>query len=112
MLAGLTLTAQIERTVAEQASRRPVTSSSATGLSQSIPSLVHAIEKEEIYKEDAFQARVCLAWLYSTISEHAQALSSLPAGLDQVSERLAKDGGITSRWTHVCIMKGAYIKGQ
>jgi len=82
-----------------------------TSLSQSIPALVNARDQEVNYKEDAFQAQVCLAWLYITLGQVAHALSTVPSGLDQGSERFARDGGIHGRWTHVCIMKGAYIRG-
>lgn len=97
--------------MAEQSSRRTVTPSSSTSLSQSIPVLVNAIAQEKAFKEDAFQAQICLAWLYQTIGEGNHALSTLPTGLEQVSERLAQEGGLTARWTHVCIIKGAYIRG-
>lgn len=62
-------------------------------------------------KEDAFQAQVCLAWLHITIGQVAQALSTVPNGLEQASERFHRDGGVTERWTHVCIIKGAYLRG-
>ena len=108
---GLVHTAQTERIVAEQSSGRTVTPSTSTALSQSVSVLVNAIGQEKTFKEDAFQAQVCLAWLYQTVGEGENALSTLPSGLEQASERLSRDGGVTARWTHVCIIKGAYIKG-
>ncbi|KAL6713196.1 hypothetical protein ACLMJK_009317 [Lecanora helva] len=77
----------------------------------SISVLGHAIEQEKTYKEDAFQAQICLAWLYQTIAENNNAMLTLPEGLEQASERLAHGEGLIARWTHVCIIKGAYIKG-
>ena len=108
---GLIHTAQTERVVADQASKRAVTPSTSTGLSQAIPPLIDAIKKEKNSREDAFQGQICLAWLYQTIGERKNALSALPTDLDQASDRLTRNGGITARWTHVCIVKGAYIRG-
>ncbi|KAL9130552.1 MAG: hypothetical protein Q9175_006997, partial [Cornicularia normoerica] len=106
----LTLTAQTERRIAE-VSGRPVTSSSATPLSPLIPPLHAAAEKEKTFNEDAFQAQVCLGWIHSTVGDPTLALSTLPPTFDRVSDRLSRDGGITARWTQVCIVKGAYLRG-
>ena len=108
---GLIQTAQTERNVANQASQRAVTPSTQTGLSQAISPLINVIKQEKNFKEDAFQGQVCLAWLYQTIGERKNALATLPTGLDQATGRLTRDGAITARWTHVCIVKGAYIRG-
>lgn len=115
---GLIVTAHTERAVAEQFSKQQQYSSQPahkspvlTNLSQSIPALVNAIDQELNFKEDAFQAQVCLAWLYITLGQVAQALATVPSGLDKASERFTGEGGTTGRWTHVCIMKGAYIRG-
>ena len=89
-----------------------MTPPTTTELSQSISVLVNAIGQEKTFKEDVFHAQICLAWLYQTIGEGKNALSTLPSGLEQASERLSRDGGLTARWTHVCIIKGAYIKGS
>ena len=94
------------------ASRSATSSSSSTAFSPSISSLVTAAEKEKTFPEDAFQAQVCLAWLHSTIGEPDSALSRLPSALNQASQRLTQQGGITARWTHVCIVIGAYIRGM
>lgn len=104
--------------VAEQFSKRKelglqITPNSAvsTNLSQSIPALVNAIDQEVNIIGDAFQARICLAWLYITLGQVAPALASVPSGLDHASERFAQEEGVTGRWTHVCIIKGVYIRG-
>ena len=110
-VSGLVTTAQTERIIAGRSSNRPPTSPSSTGLSQRIPVLVNEIEKEKSFKEDAFQAQICLAWLYHTLGEYAHALSTLPPHWDQALERFARDRSITARWTIVCMIKGAYIKG-
>ena len=108
---GLTLTAQTERRIAE-VSGPPITSSSATALSQLIPPLQAAAEKEKTYNEDVFQAQVCLGWINSTVGNPTAALQSLPSTFDRASDRLSQDGGITMRWTQVCIVKGAYLRGM
>lgn len=108
---GLVLTAQTERRVAD-ISGRPTTSSFATVLSQLVPPLQAAVENEKTFNEDVFQAQICLGWIHSTVGNPALALSALPPTFDQASDRLSRDGGITARWTHVCIVKGAYLRGM
>ena len=108
---GLILTAQTERRIAE-VSGRPVTSSSASALSQLIPPLQAAAENEKTFKEDAFQAQICLGWIHSTVGDPTLALRTLPPTFDRISDRLSRDGGVTARWTHVCIVKGAYLRGM
>ena len=68
--------------------------------------------KEKSFREDAFQGKICLAWLQRTVGNTSLALSSLPPAIDQAPERLRQEGGITAKWTHVCIVKGAYIRGE
>ena len=108
---GLTLTAQTERRIAE-VSGKSLTPASANTLSQLVPSLQAAAEKEKTFKEDVFQAQICSGWIYSVIGDHTLALSTLPSAFDRVSDRLSRDGGITARWTLVCIVKGAYLRGM
>ena len=108
---GLILTAQTEHRIAE-ASGRPVTSSSATALSQLIPPLQAVAENEKTFNEDAFQAQICLGWIHSTVGDPTLALSSLPPTFDRVSDRLSREGGVLARWTQVCIVKGAYLRGM
>ena len=108
---GLTLTAQTERRIAEVSSR-PLTSASASALTQLVPSLQAAAETEKTFNEDVFQAQVCSGWIYSVVGDHTLALSTLPATFDRVSDRLSRNGGITARWTSVCIVKGAYLRGM
>lgn len=111
---GLHLTAQSECRIASQSFGRPTTSSSlsTTGLPQLIPSLLTAADNEKTYHEDAFQARVCLGWLHWTINEPSLAVSRLPTAFAQVFDHLTREGETLTRWTHVCIVKGAYIRGK
>ena len=53
-----------------------------------------------------------MAWLHRTVGDQGLAISCLPPALDQASERLQQEGGITAKWTYVCIIKGAYIRGK
>ena len=110
---GLALTARSERQIASISHKPSTTSSTAAAsasLSHLIPALLSAI-KHEKSSEDAFQAKVCLAWLHWAIGEPGLALSRIPTGLASINERLAEDGTVLSGWTHVCIVKGAYIQG-
>jgi hypothetical protein len=77
-----------------------------------IPLLEAAVEEEKTFREDAFQGKVCLAWLHRTVGEPSLALSSLPTAIDQAPESLRKEGAITAKWTHVCIVRAAYICGE
>ena len=108
---GLTLTAQTERRIAE-VSGRPLTSTSASALSQLVPPLQAAAGQEKTFNEDVFQAQICSGWIYSIVGDHTLALSTLPTTFDRVSDRLSRDGEITARWTLVCIVKGAYLRGM
>ena len=53
-----------------------------------------------------------MAWLHRTVGDQGLALSCLPPALDQAFERLKQEGGITAKWTYVCIIKGTYIRGK
>ncbi|KAL9639740.1 MAG: hypothetical protein Q9164_000752 [Protoblastenia rupestris] len=46
-----------------------------------------------------------------TLGNQGAALAALPQDLSTAPERLSKEGGITAQWTHVSIVKGAYIRG-
>ena len=108
---GLTLTAQTERRIVEVSSR-PLNSASTSALSQLVPPLEAAAEKEKTFNEDVFQAQICLGWIYSIVGDHTLALSTLPPTFDRVSDRLSRDGGFFEKWTLVCIVKGAYLRGM
>ena len=47
-----------------------------------------------------------------TLGNQGAALAVLPQDLSTAPERLFKEGGITAQWTHVSIVKGAYIRGN
>ena len=111
---GLCLTAQIEQRIATRNPHRPHTSSSSssTNLYQAVAPLEAAIEKEEEFPEDQFQARVCLTWLHSVLSEPSEVLSTLSAhDILQAIGSFTNVVSPTARWTHLCIVKGAYLRG-
>ena len=103
------MTARTEYQVASAFSKNPLINS--TSLSGQIPALLTAIDNERTFLEDALEAQVCLGWIHSSIGEPGLALSRIPSDISQKSERLAEDGRPLSGWTHVCIIKGAYIRG-
>ena len=109
------MTARTEYQVASASSRITPASLGPGGpssLSGHIPTLLTAIENETTFLEDALAAQVCLGWIHWRIGEPSLALSRIPSDISQKSERLAEEGRPVSGWTHVCIIKGAYIRGQ
>ncbi|KAL8997272.1 MAG: hypothetical protein Q9169_003414 [Polycauliona sp. 2 TL-2023] len=109
----LQLTAQTESRIATTAtSRLPNASSPSSKLSQYAPDLRSTSQAAADYPEDAFQARVCLAWLHWTVNEPLLALQSLPVKLTQAYHDLGRAGKITSGWTTICAIKGAFIQGE
>ena len=114
LIPGLHLTAQGEYRIATYEPDRPSPSSSngPTDLSRIATSLGAAAADEKSYPEDAFQARICLAWLYWTLNEPTTALQQLPVSLPQDYKNLSPSGANVMSWTYVCLVKGAYLKGQ
>ena len=81
-------------------------------MSQATAPIQAAIEKESTFLEDQFQARVCLAWLHSVLNQQSQVLSRLSAhDIAQAIERFTNIVSPTAKWTHVCIVKGACLRG-
>lgn len=77
-----------------------------------MPEILTALKYGNPTPEDTFQAEVCLSWLHWTIGEPSLALSRLPTHLEQIPHTLGQNGETLAGWTHVCIVKGAYIRGQ
>ncbi|KAL9102238.1 MAG: hypothetical protein Q9163_002598 [Psora crenata] len=109
----LILTAQTEYQIASPPSQRPQTAGSADkqALSEVVPLLLAAAKKEETTREDAFQAQICSAWVHLTLGDMGAALTTLPVDLSATLEDLSKGGNVMARWTHIGIVKGAYIRG-
>ena len=114
---GLVVTARTESLIASAHPKHfpapiPSSSSAYARLSHQAPLLVSAVEQEASFPEDAFEASVCLGWLYWIVGEPFLALSSIPSDVATVNQRLIKNGRTLSGWTHVCIVRGAYARGQ
>lgn len=124
---GLTLTAEIEAAISkataaastlgkESETNRPSTSvneASAKNLEAStkIPSLLEAIEKEDKYPQDRFQAQVCLGWLHWVVAEYGLALTRLPKSLEQQETGLDPSLDV-SEWTTVCALRAFYLRAN
>ncbi|KIW09261.1 uncharacterized protein PV09_00183 [Verruconis gallopava] len=117
----LVLTAQTESQVAnyEPSNERPSTagttgSVTTSTLAKLIPPLLAAIEDEQTYAEDAFQATVCLGWIHWVLHEPQLAIARLPKDIahevNNVTNGLPPQQKYGS-WLAVCAVKAAYIKG-
>ncbi|OAA56453.1 Tetratricopeptide-like helical [Cordyceps fumosorosea ARSEF 2679] len=109
----LTLTAETECAIssATTGSERPSIAAIIEKLNvdATIPKLQAAIEAETAHGQDAFQARVCVGWMYWVVAEYALALDHLPSGLAEVGEDARKS---LTEWTSVCALKSAYLRAN
>jgi tetratricopeptide (TPR) repeat protein len=106
------LVAQTEHAVLKAAKDHPSSpvTLDSSGLSSLVAPLSEAIENEQTFVEDKFQAQVCLGWIYWTAGEASIAAAKLPTRIQD----LAQTGGTGNRptgWTRVCALKVSYIKG-
>ncbi|XMA12359.1 hypothetical protein WAI453_005150 [Rhynchosporium graminicola] len=124
----LVTTAEAEHAISRISQSRPSTARPSTAgttisaantaasqpiaVSQYIPLLLEAIEKETTHVEDEFQAQVCLGWIYWQIGEHLLAVAQLPDSIEQEFSRIDGINKESSEWTKVCALKALYIKGQ
>lgn len=79
---------------------------------QQVPEILTALKYGNPTTEDTFQAEVCLSWLHWIINEPTLALSRLPTNLETFSRTPSLNGEILAGWTHVCVVKGAYVRGE
>ena len=107
---GIIIGAHTEYQIVSQATKRPTTSSSANK-SPNLVSLSAALENEKTDPEDAFQAQTCLGWAHWIDGEPELAVSSLPSNLPKTIDPATEKQGTLRGWTHVCIIKSAYIRG-
>ncbi|KAF2999290.1 hypothetical protein E8E13_004319 [Curvularia kusanoi] len=109
----LTLTGRAEAQIAAYATQRPSTAAStaSSGLSQTVPTLLGAIEEENDLSQESFQANVCLGWLHYVLDEPGLAVSRLPDSLDTIAARLGQGSTLTG-WSKVCVVKGTFLKGS
>ncbi|KAF2630344.1 filamentation protein-like protein [Macroventuria anomochaeta] len=110
----LTLTGRSEAQIATYTTQRPLTAAStaSSGLSQTAPTLLSAIEGESALSQEGFQATVCLGWLHYVLDEPELAVSRLPDSLDTVAARLSGQAGSLTGWSKVCVVKGTFLKGS
>ncbi|KAF3035898.1 hypothetical protein E8E12_001138 [Didymella heteroderae] len=110
----LTLTGRAEAQIAAYTTQRPSTAAStaSSGLSQTVPALLSAIEAESDLSQESFQANVCLAWLHCVLGEPGLAVLRLPDSLDTVAARLSGQAGALTGWSKVCVVKGTFLKGS
>ncbi|RFU33913.1 hypothetical protein B7463_g2397, partial [Scytalidium lignicola] len=113
----LTLTAEAEHAVAttprRPATSRPSTATSITAsdVSRFIPLLIEAIESEQTYPEDAFQAKICLSWAHWYLGEPGLAAQRVPRSVEEEYQKIVGSNKGYSEWTKAAALKGAYIKG-
>jgi hypothetical protein len=112
---ALALTARSEAQVATYVPpERPHTSTSESTrsrLSSLIPPLLQAINEEELYPEDKFQANACLGWLHWVLREPGLAVARLTKDIGAALLKFGATGTHSPWWIQVCGVKAAYIKG-
>ncbi|GAP91144.1 putative filamentation protein [Rosellinia necatrix] len=75
-----------------------------------LPKLLEAIDAEQTYPQDRFQAQVGLGWVHWTVGEYDVVAAQLPTDQDQELLPLDQPDGV-SEWTRVCALKSTYLKG-
>ncbi|SPO04477.1 uncharacterized protein DNG_07162 [Cephalotrichum gorgonifer] len=95
------------------ASNRPSTALTPSDLAISNPlqQLLDAIDNEDKFPEDRFQASVCAGWLHWAMTDYTAAISCLPSNLDETYAELEGAENV-SDWTNVCALKAAYLKAN
>lgn len=113
-MVGLQITIDTDYTLSTQSLDSISTSASPTRIDYSgrVPEILTQLRYGNPTQEEHFHAEVCLSWLHWTIKQPDLALSRLPHDLAAIPDRLAPQGEELARWTHVCVVKGAYIRGQ
>jgi len=80
-------------------------------ISSQLPKLLSAIEEEETFQEDKYQAQVAVGWLHWSVGEYSLASVRLPKA-DDLDQVLAVGGGTVADWTRVCALKSAYLRAN
>ncbi|KAG8532224.1 uncharacterized protein KY384_003865 [Bacidia gigantensis] len=109
----LVLTSQTEYRVSSFNPKRPAVASSGNtnALHEAKAVLKDASEKENEWREDAFQARVCAAWIDISLDDHQAVLAVLPQDLDTLLKALSEDGKFAQKITYVCVVRAAFFRG-
>jgi len=116
--ACLVLTAENEALITKSSVKNvpPDETSAATAIagleaSSELPKLLAAIDNEEAFPEDRFQAKVCVGWVHWVLREYNLALTRLPRNFDQEYPMFDNLEGL-SEWTKVCALKSAYLRAN
>ncbi|KAI9746460.1 MAG: hypothetical protein M1818_000173 [Claussenomyces sp. TS43310] len=73
--------------------------------------LSEAIDTEQSYIEDRFQARVCLAWIFWVNEDFDSVISQLPTSIEQDYAQLEDTNHSPITSTKISALKASYIKG-
>ncbi|KAI5928573.1 filamentation protein [Camillea tinctor] len=100
-------------TLKQKPGSRPSTAVSPSDLEvdKFLPKLVDAIQSEQTYPEDKFQAQICLGWLHWTVGEYNQASARLPHDVDSALSQFERSDDL-SESTKVAVLKAAYLKAN
>ncbi|MCJ1248180.1 hypothetical protein MMC30_005397 [Trapelia coarctata] len=108
----LVRTARCEAEITGQIKRRATSATAVSKtLSPLLPDLHSAIESNEASSEGVYQARTCLGWLHWILGQPSLALNTLPTILPRVTDPSTEKRAKISRWTQVCMIKCACIRG-
>lgn len=105
------MTAQNEAAITKagpKASRAELVGAEA---STDLPKLHAAIQNEQAFLEDRFQAKVCAGWVHWVLKEYDLALAGLPRNFHEEHSQLENCDGLTE-WTKVCALKAAYLRAN
>ncbi|KAI1743786.1 hypothetical protein F4680DRAFT_407515 [Xylaria scruposa] len=114
----LTAAAETEYAVVKASQTQTTNSQPTTPLSTAdldiarlLPKLLEAIDTEQTYPQDRFQAQVCLGWMHWTVGEYDHVSARLPTDQEQELLPLNQPDGV-SEWTRVCALKATYLKAH
>lgn len=105
---ALVLTAKYE---AEIAISEPPTDGGPSPLSKFIPPLLQAIDDDNDFLEDKFQASICLGWLHWVLNEPRLAIVRFPKDMVTPLNQAAEKSSRSLQWVQTCACKGAYLRG-
>ena len=114
IFAGIVLTARTESLLAHITPEDPLVSgdSQSVTLSRAIPTLLDFADLEKGLYEDAFSAKVAAASAHMTLGDMDAANNTLPPNIETVAHQFLNEWGIVAKWTHISIVKAAYIRGK
>ncbi|KAK0646618.1 hypothetical protein B0T16DRAFT_391018 [Cercophora newfieldiana] len=107
----LTLTAQNEAALTKAGPKASRDELLGSETSTDLPKLHAAIQNEQAFPEDRFQAKVCVGWVHWVLKEYDLALAGLPRNFHEEYTQLENLEGL-SEWTKVCALKAAYLRAN